>query len=96
MNLDGLRTEIDRIDGKVLKLIAKRLKLCSEISEHKRKNRLKVLDKGREAEIIRDRISKFQKLGFEDQKFVKELFRLLMNKSKEIQKRLIKRKGLYL
>lgn len=52
-DLAGLRTEIERIDRALIKLIADRVALARSIGEQKRDAGLPTLDPAREAAIIR-------------------------------------------
>jgi len=85
MELTESRKEIDEIDHKLLQLIAKRFELCNLISEYKKKNNLEVQDLNREIDLVKDRSSKLSELGFDDPNFVKELFEIILKKSREIQ-----------
>ena len=50
--LDQLRTEINGIDTEMASLFEKRMKVCGQIAEYKKKNGLSVRDLTREAELI--------------------------------------------
>ncbi|MEK6940084.1 MAG: chorismate mutase [Nanoarchaeota archaeon] len=84
--LDGLRRKIDGIDAHLLQLLAQRLTIGKEIGEYKKKHGLPIQNKGREKEIIKDRAQKLKGLGFDDERFVQELFELIMKKAREVQK----------
>lgn len=82
MNIDELRKEIDKIDGKMLELFEERMALVNEISKIKKKGNINILDKNREEEILSlvDNISK------EDlKKYNSELFKKILELSKEYQ-----------
>lgn len=85
MVLPESRSEIDQLDHQLLELLAERLKICRKISDYKRKNNLPIQDRKRELEVIKDRIKKLKGLGVDDEKFVTELFELIMKKSREVQ-----------
>ncbi|HII14886.1 MAG TPA: chorismate mutase [Nanoarchaeota archaeon] len=85
MELKQAREEIDKIDNEILQLAAKRLGIAKEIAEIKQKLNLPLGDRERESELLQARIEKMQELGFEDKEFVRQLFAILMKKSKEIQ-----------
>lgn len=87
MNLDQAREKIDEMDAKIVELLAKRFELCRKIGEYKKKNNLSIQDKDREKQIIKARAEKLKKLGFEEEKFVQELFELIMKKCREVQKK---------
>lgn len=86
MELEAIRAQIDNADNELLSLVAKRLSLAKGIAEIKQEHKLPLTDKKREGELINARIKKLKELGFEDEDFVRQLFALLMNKSKQIQK----------
>ncbi len=85
MALHQSRRKIDELDGQLLELLAQRFQICKEIAEYKLKNNLPTQDHTREEEILQDRIRKFKKLGYADEKFVAELFEMIMKKSREVQ-----------
>ncbi|VVB78307.1 Chorismate mutase [uncultured archaeon] len=76
------RKEIDKIDKKIMKLIETRLYHARKLGEYKKKNGIPIIDKKREKEIIRDRVSK-SKLSKE---FTSKLFLLMINESRRVQK----------
>jgi len=86
MALIKLRKKIDRIDSKILKLLAKRLKVCRELGKYKHENNLPIQNKEREKQVTRQRIEKFKELGVDDEEFVTELFEVIMKKAREVQK----------
>jgi len=57
MTLTQLRKEIDRVDMKILNLVAGRKKLVSRIIEYKFEKRIPLVNKKREQEIISRLIS---------------------------------------
>ena len=61
------------------------MKISREIAEYKQQNNLPARDKKRESEIIEDRTKQFKEMGIDDEKFVAELFELIMRKSREVQ-----------
>ena len=80
------RKKIDEVDGKLLILLAERLKICKELGEYKKKHHLPLQSKEREKQVIRDRSKNFKELGFDDHHFVQQLFELIMKKAREVQK----------
>ena len=55
MDLKELRGQIDSIDNELLELYAKRMELCLQVAEYKAKNKVSVMQSGREKEIL-DRV----------------------------------------
>lgn len=84
--LKTTRKEIDEIDTKILALLVQRLELCKKLGEYKRNNNLPIQNKEREKQVLKQRTQKFKELGFDDEKFVQELFELIMKKSRKVQK----------
>lgn len=86
MKLNLLRKEIDNIDLELLKLFKKRLKTARKIALVKKDNKLPILDKNREMNVI----NALQELGGKmdlDKAFIKNIWRLLLLESKKIQKK---------
>lgn len=86
MSLETLRKKIDLLDTGLLRVLAQRLEISKEIAEFKKANHFPIQDRKRELELIKDRIKKGKELGVDDEKFVSELFELIMKKSREVQK----------
>lgn len=93
MSLRGiseLREEIDKIDGELLCLMEKRLRISEEIAEYKELHSIPVEDVSRERQklcALRDLVKKE-----EDREDAQELFRALIEISKRHQRRFIERK----
>lgn len=82
MDLEILRSEIDSIDDEILKLFVRRMEVCKEVADFKRRNALPVMQNGREQEIIAKVRSKTpNKLG--DGAAI--LFQNIMDISKSLQ-----------
>lgn len=56
MELNELRNEIDKIDDEISRLFTERMKISEQVAEYKRKNKMEVLQSGRETQIL-DRVS---------------------------------------
>ena len=80
--MDNYRKKIDVIDRNIVKLLLLRLKLVKQIASYKRRNRIRVMDKKRELQVIKN-ITTHSKLH---QKFMINIFKIIMNYSKKIQK----------
>jgi chorismate mutase len=72
--LETLRTEIDKLDGELLQILAKRMELTDEIGEYKRDNNITILQMKRWAGIIRDRLSIGINLGL-DEEFLSDILK---------------------
>ena len=84
MKLEVIRNEIDILDGKLLRLIKRRMILVQKISAVKKAGKIKLEDKKREKEILSKIKYQANSLAM-DKAFVTEIFRLLINQSKKIQ-----------
>ena len=85
MTLENFRKEINEIDLQLLDLISKRMKVSKKVGEFKKQNNLLIFDAAREREIF----EKLEKLAEEkglDKVFIRELFELIIKKSKEEQR----------
>jgi chorismate mutase/prephenate dehydrogenase len=82
--LEFLRAEIDRLDGELLELLARRMALVTEVAAEKRSRRMKVKDASRESAILVDRRAKAENLGLSVD-IVESLFRLILWASRDQQ-----------
>lgn len=85
--LNELRKEIDKIDNKIVELVAKRLSLVKEIAELKNKKNIEILDKNREAEIIKEKQKLAKKLNISPE-LVNEIFEEIIKNSIRIQEKI--------
>lgn len=82
MNLDEIRKQIDEIDGQILELFCRRMNLVKEVAAYKIENGLPVLRPEREQSIL-ENVS--NRAGAEYGLYAAELFRCLMEVSREMQ-----------
>lgn len=87
--LDTLRSEVDRIDQELVRLISKRGDVVREIGLTKRKDGLKVRDPERERKVVDKMTSLAASLGA-DKKLAKEAARLLIADAVAAQKEQVK------
>ncbi len=86
MDLKACRTELDRIDGELLRLFGERMDVASQVAAYKKANRLPVLDAAREREKLADVLNHSPEgLG----EYAVSLFSLLMDLSRSYQNRLL-------
>lgn len=78
--LEKLRTEIDKLDGELLQLLARRMEIIHEIGLYKKENNLSILQLKRWQHIIDDRLSIGSELGL-DQEFLMQLLELVHDAS---------------
>lgn len=90
MELQELRTQIDRIDGELTKLFEARMDVAAEIAAHKRQNHLPVLDARRE----RDKLAALAEAARpEMQTYVQMLYSMIFELSRSYQSELIREKS---
>ena len=80
--LDYYRKKIDLIDKNIIKLLPQRFKLAKQIGDYKKKNKIKVVDKKRELQVING----IKKYSNKHKKFILDIFKKIINYSKKIQK----------
>ena len=89
MDLIEMRTEIDRINTEMLTLFIKRMELSKAIAEFKAANGLPILNAEREQKIL-DEMTAL--VGDDLKDYVRELFKFLMDQSKDYQSNTLKSK----
>jgi monofunctional chorismate mutase len=82
----SLRKEIDKIDGRILDLMAKRIKIVHSVATYKKRNRLKVCDPKRESQIL-SKLKKRARKRKISPNLITLIFRNIMKDSRKIQKR---------
>ena len=89
MPLTKVRKEIDKLDKDLLKLLKKRKSLITKVAQIKKKYKLPLVQKAREADIDK-KLSKFAKEHKLDKKFLQKIWKAMIDESKSIQKKIIK------
>ena len=79
MPITELRSKIDKIDVKILRLIEERVEVTKKIGEAKRKHNLPIEDKGREDKIHRRLISKTHL----NKKLIRKIFTTMIDYCKD-------------
>jgi chorismate mutase/prephenate dehydrogenase len=82
--LPVLRALIDALDHDLLRLLARRNSLVSEVAEYKRDHSVPIRDFKREREILDDRRARAMPLGLSPE-FMESMFRLIMWASRDLQ-----------
>ena len=82
-SLEELRERLDEIDGQLVDLYEKRMKVCEEVGEYKVKAGRKVFDRQREREKLADVASKVT--GDFNKKGIQEVYQQLMSMSRKLQ-----------
>ena len=85
--LKNLRDEIDKTDKEILSAFERRMGICKEIAEYKKKNNIKVFDKERETEVLEGRTKMLENVELKDECL--SLFKALMQISKDYQEKLM-------
>jgi chorismate mutase len=89
--LEELRTEIDKLDGELLQILAKRMEIIDEIGEYKSENDITILQMKRWAGIIKDRLSIGTHMGL-NSTFMKKLLNLIHKESIQRQEDIFKKR----
>lgn len=89
MKLIKIRREIDKLDVRLVDILAKRMSYVSEVAEYKRKNNVKRLQKDRENEIYDNLAKKAAELDL-NAGLLKDLFKRIIKESHRIEKEIMK------
>ncbi|MDD4087925.1 MAG: chorismate mutase [Bacteroidales bacterium] len=82
--LEELRTEIDKLDGELIQLLARRMEVVSEIGAYKKENNITILQLKRWKHIIEDRLAIGTNMGL-DREFLLLLLELVHENSIKLQ-----------
>ncbi|RME78205.1 hypothetical protein D6774_01860 [Candidatus Woesearchaeota archaeon] len=85
MALEDIRKRIDEIDQEIVALLCERFALMPAVAACKKEHGLAIEQPQREEQLLQEKVQLFKEKGFEDDAFVRELFRLIMRKAKQIQ-----------
>ena len=88
-NITELRSRIDAVDDKLVSLFEKRMELSREIAEYKKTHNLAVLNTNREHEVL-DRLC--SKADSEFAVYIRQLYAVIFNLSKDFQQQIIPKK----
>lgn len=83
-DLVDLRREIDSIDNELLELLAKRMRISSEIGTYKKEHGIAVLQTGRYNEILEKRIANGERLGM-SREFMRTFLEAIHEESVRVQ-----------
>lgn len=83
--LENWRKQIDKLDERVLNLLAKRAKIVRKIGQFKKERNIPALDKSRWNKVLNSMLSKSEELGL-SKDFTKKLYDLIHKYSVKIQK----------
>lgn len=85
--LEEARLEINRIDREIARLFQERMKAVESVIEYKIENNLKILDSGREKEVIEKNIALLEEKKYE--KYYLDFITNMMRISKEYQREIL-------
>ena len=80
MELEDYRKEIDEIDADILNLLGRRFMVVEKVSQHKKKNNIKIVQEDRMKEIY-DKAEVIAHKKNLDPRFVHSLFELIINEA---------------
>ena len=84
--INSLRTQIDRVDDRILFLLKKRVNIAKKIAEVKFENGLPIRDNHREKEVLDSAASKAAREGLSPE-LMRRIFREIVELSTEAEKR---------
>ena len=90
-SLEGFRERINEIDSRIIDALIERTQIVSEVGAFKKENKMKIVDRKREKELISARIRQAE--GKLNPAFVKKLFETIIKSSRNEQKRIIRKKS---
>jgi chorismate mutase len=85
MTLDIIRKKIDKIDDKIIELIAKRQSLMPVVGKIKKDNKMSFNQVKREKDILDAKKKKAKEFNV-DLQLVEKIFKLIFKNSKDIQR----------
>jgi monofunctional chorismate mutase len=83
MELDKARTEINKIDKEIVRLLEKRFNIVNEIGNYKKKQGLSIYDEAREKQVVESCTSYLENKEYS--KFIDDIYFQIMKCSKDIQ-----------
>lgn len=83
--LEIWRKQIDIIDEKILRLLAKRVKVIKKIGLYKSRHNLPVLDQARWNQVLNSNLKKAQSLNL-SRNFIRKILNIIHNYSLSIEK----------
>lgn len=83
MELDKARTEINKIDKEIVKLLQKRFNIVNEIGNYKRKQGLPIYDEAREKQVVESCISYLENKEYS--KYIGDIYFQIMKCGKDLQ-----------
>lgn len=91
--MQELRTKIDDVDEQIIRKAVRRMQLCEKVGKIKAREKLPIYVPLREKEVLEKRCQSALKHNLRPS-FTRNFFKLIMSESKQLQKKLTKRKSL--
>ncbi|MCR5345396.1 MAG: chorismate mutase [Lachnospiraceae bacterium] len=88
MEINEIRSKIDKVNDELLSLLLERLSLSREVAEYKIENNLSIYDKKREDEIINSLTDKCK----DNAKYIIPVFNAILDASKKLQEDILSEK----
>jgi len=88
MKINRIRRKIDKIDRKIIRLLFKRKELAKKISRIKKKNKMEIIQKDREKEVI-GKVNDYNKKYGKNKLsplFINNIFKQIILESRKVQK----------
>ena len=82
--LKTIRAMISTIDGKIIRLVARRQSYMPKVAALKKKDGIPILQSGREAALLKSHKALAKKLGVST-KLIEDIFKLVFKDSRRIQ-----------
>lgn len=85
--LEDLRKQINEIDGQIVDLLAKRMKVVKKVGEYKKKNNLSFFDKVQFEKLLKSKLEKARKHGL-SQDLINKIYQAIHEEALKIEKSL--------
>jgi chorismate mutase len=82
--IKNLRTDIDKLDQEILRILKQRINVTEKIGKIKKTHRSDILDKQRESEILSSLLAAGREYGIDDG-FISTLWRQIIDYSYKVQ-----------
>lgn len=88
--LENFRGQIDRVDEEIMVLLKRRHQIVKKVAKYKLENNLEIFQKKREDELIKNKLEKAKLMNI-DKKLVENIFKNILEDSKNVQEEVIKK-----
>ena len=92
MSLKKYRKQLDKIDDKIVNLLAKRMKLASQIGKHKFGNGMKIFQPSRE-DVVKDKLKSLADKFNLNFSFLSKIWNEIISESIKIQEKIFEKKN---